>query len=132
VKITPDTNLLVRAIVEDDPAQARAAKAALKDAELIALPLPTLCELVWVLARGYRIGRAEIAETIQRLLNDLKVVTDRAAVDAGLASLNDDGDFADGVIAYQGRWLGGDVFVSFDCQAVKILATQGRQARVLT
>ncbi len=34
------------------------------------------------------------------------------AVDAG-------GDFADGVIAYEGRWLGGETFVSFDRKAAR-------------
>jgi hypothetical protein len=27
--------------------------------------------------------------------------------------LEDDGDFADGVIAYEVNWLGGEIFVSF-------------------
>jgi predicted nucleic-acid-binding protein len=52
VKITADTNLLVRAITEDDPKQYRIAQAELARAEVIALALPALCELVWVLSRG--------------------------------------------------------------------------------
>ena len=31
--------------------------------------------------------------------------------------LNDGGDFADGVIAYEGHWLGAETFVSFDKDA---------------
>jgi predicted nucleic-acid-binding protein len=41
------------------------------------------------------------------------------------------GDFADGVIAYEGRWLGAETFVSFDKKAVEMLAAQGQAARLL-
>jgi predicted nucleic-acid-binding protein len=41
------------------------------------------------------------------------------------------GDFADGVIAYEGRWLGGETFVSFDKKAVEKLSAAGASARVL-
>jgi predicted nucleic-acid-binding protein len=41
------------------------------------------------------------------------------------------GDFADGVIAFEGRWLGGETFVSFDKQAVKLLKSAGEAARLL-
>ncbi len=42
------------------------------------------------------------------------------------------GDFADGVIAYEGSWLGAETFVSFDKRAVKLLEAQGKAARLLT
>jgi len=42
MKITVDTNVLVRAVVRDDKAQARAAAKLLKDAEIIAVSLPSL------------------------------------------------------------------------------------------
>jgi len=129
VKIAPDTNLLVRVIIEDDKKQAERAATELEKAELIALPLPTLCELVWVLARGYGASSAEIAKAIRALINDAKVVLNRAAADAGLAMLDAGGDFADGVIAHEGTWLGADYFVSFDKQAIKLLTAHGKPAR---
>jgi predicted nucleic acid-binding protein len=46
MKVAVDTNVLVRAVVRDDPAQATAAAAVLTDAELIAVALPCLCEFV--------------------------------------------------------------------------------------
>jgi hypothetical protein len=55
----------------------------------------------------------------------------RPAVEAGLAILNAGGDFADGLIAFEGRWLGGETFVSFDKKAVSLLAQQGQPARLL-
>jgi predicted nucleic-acid-binding protein len=42
------------------------------------------------------------------------------------------GDFADGVIAYEGSWLGADIFVSFDKKAVKLLEMRGEAARLLS
>jgi predicted nucleic-acid-binding protein len=59
------------------------------------------------------------------------VEVDRPAVEAGLAMLDAGGDFADGVIAYEGRWLGAETFVSFDKKAVEMLAAQGVSARLL-
>ena len=41
------------------------------------------------------------------------------------------GDFADGLIAYDGAWLGGETFVSFDKKAVSLLAKQGLHAEAL-
>ena len=46
MRITADTNVLVRVLVHDDPDQARAAMDLLSRAELVAVPLPVLCELV--------------------------------------------------------------------------------------
>lgn len=126
MRITADTNVLVRAIVEDDPAQAAAAQHVLMEAELIALPLPALCEFAWVLGRAYGRSKKEIAQAFETLIAVRNVVVDEAAVEAGLALLADGGDFADGVIAHVGQAMGGTTFVSFDGQAVKKLKALGR------
>jgi predicted nucleic-acid-binding protein len=131
VKITADTNVLVRALAEDHAEQSKAAQLALRKADIVALTIPTLCELVWVL-RGYKIRPSDIAETIRGLLNSANIVVNRSAVEAGLAMLDAGGDFADGVIAYEGNWLGADTFVSFDKQAVRLIEAQGKSARLLS
>ena len=102
MKITADTNVLVRAVTEDHE-QSRAAQTALRKAELVAIPISALCELVWVLLQGYKIPPAEIAEAIRRLINGANAVVNRPAAEAGLAVLDAGGDFADGVIAYEGN-----------------------------
>jgi predicted nucleic-acid-binding protein len=130
VRITADTNILVRVITGDDARESRLAEAQLADADLVALPLTMLCELVWVLARGYKIPFAEIAVAISRLVNAANVAVDRRAVAAGLAMLQAGGDFADGVIAHEGIGLGGEIFVSFDRRAVGALTAHGRAALV--
>lgn len=128
VRITPDTNLLVRAVMRDDPAQAARAAALLREAEIVAVTLPALCEFVWVLRRLYKIGSAEIAAAVRALVGARNVTANRPAVEAGLATMEAGGDFADGVIAFEGGWLGGEVFVSFDRQAVALLAGAGMPA----
>ena len=132
MKITADTNVLVRAVTEDHEHQSKSAQTALKKAELVAIPIPALCELVWVLSQGYRIPSAEIAEAIRRLMNGANVTVNRPAAEAGLALLDAGGDFADGAIAYEGNWLGADTFVSFDKRAVKLVQAQGATAQILT
>ena len=132
MKITVDTNVLIRAVVRDDQKQARPASRLLKSAELIAVPLPCLCEFAWVLRRLYRYERQEIAAAIRALLETASVAVDRPAAESGLAVLEAGGDFADGVIAFEGDWLGGNVFVSFDEKAVSLLKRQGRPTRLLT
>ena len=131
MKITADTNVLARAFLEDHPEQSKVAQAVLKRAEIVALPLTTLCELVWVL-RTYKVGPVDIAATIQDLINGDNVVVNRPAAEAGLAMLNAGGDFADGVIAYEGNWLGADTFVSFDKRAVNLLEASGKSAHLLS
>jgi predicted nucleic-acid-binding protein len=41
------------------------------------------------------------------------------------------GEFADGIIAFEGDWLGGETFVTFDKKASRILANQGRPTTLL-
>ncbi len=132
MKITVDTNVLVRAAVQDDKKQARQAAKVLKDAALVAVPLPVLCEFVWVLNRGYQKSSVEIADAIRRLMNCANVVMNRPGVEAGLSILEAGGDFADGITAHEGNWLGAEELVSFDKQAVSILQSQGHRARLLS
>ena len=132
MNITVDTNVLVRAVVRDHEKQARTASKILKEADLIAVSLPCLCEFVWVLRRVYNFGQQDISRALQALINASNVAVDRPAADAGLVILNAGGDFADALIAYEGNWLGGETFVSFDKKAVSLVVKQGQQAKLLT
>jgi predicted nucleic-acid-binding protein len=131
VKIAADTNVLVRALIRDDKMQAEVAARVLRNASLVAVAISSLCELVWVLRGKYRFPPVEVAAAIRALLAAGNVEVDRPAVAAGLAMLDAGGDFADGVIAYEGRWLGAETFVSFDKEAVEVLRAQGQIARLL-
>ncbi|MEW6168140.1 MAG: type II toxin-antitoxin system VapC family toxin [Pseudomonadota bacterium] len=130
MKITVDTNILVRSLVRDDRKQAAAADRILRSAEVIAVTLPCLCELVWVLLKLYGVSRHDVAAAIRTLLSVASVQVDRQGAEAGLAVLEAGGDFADGIIAHEGGRLGGKTFVSFDRQAVKLLQAAGLTARL--
>ena len=131
MRVTADTNILVRIITRDDETQAQLARKLLTNAEVVAVPLSGLCELAWVLRSTYNFSLADISNAITTLLNVSNVAVNRPAVEAGLATLDAGGDFADGLIAYEGKWLGGDTFVSFDKKAVTLLMKQGHKARLL-
>jgi predicted nucleic-acid-binding protein len=132
MKITADTNVLIRAAVQDHPHQARLAAKALREADLVAVPVPAICEFVWVLRRGYKKSISDISDAILRLMKSANVVVNRPAIEAGLSVLDAGGDFADGVIAYEGDWLGAEEFVSFDSKAVSLLQSQSTRARLLS
>lgn len=132
MKVTADTNVLLRAYVADDEQQAEAAVDLLAKADIVAVSLQALCEFAWVLGRQYQTARVDIVAAIRALANTANVVVNRPAVEAGLAVLEAGGDFADGVIAFDGDWLGGETFVSFDRKAVKLLSAQGHPVQLLS
>jgi len=131
MNITVDTNVLVRAVMMDDAVQARAAKHILMESQSIAVTLPCLCEFVWVLAKVYELSNQEIAESIRLLLNLASVRSNRPAVEAGLIALDNNQDFADAVISFEGTQLGGEIFVSFDKSAVRFLQSQKQKTLLL-
>ena len=131
MKLTLDINVLVRLATQDNPQQAAAALKVLQTASLIAVPSTALCEMVWVLIRGYRYTPEQVAHAIRTLLQVSQVVCNTPAVLAGLALLQSGGDFADGVIAFEGELMGGQEFVTFDKAAAKLLKQQKRKVRLL-
>ena len=105
--IALDTNLLVRLIVQDDEAQARAVERLLvrarKDQTSLFVADVVMCELVWVLTRRVGLSRADIADALDRLLRtELVVVADATITARTLSAYRDGrGDFADYLIREQ-------------------------------
>lgn len=132
MKIVADTNLLLRYVVDDDPVQYKLALDILEQAEAVVVSNVAICEFAWVLRSRYGVSRENIAAAIARLRDTGNIVLDGAAVDSGLSMIEAGADFADGVIAHEGRWLGGDTFVSFDKKAVAAIAKCGMRATLLT
>lgn len=130
MKVVADTNVLVRAATQDDPVQGPLAVNIVTKATVLAVTVPALCEYCWVLRRAYRFTNDEIAGSIRLLLDADNVAADRPAIEAGLALLDAGGDFADGVIAHAGKWLGAETFVSFDQDAVRLLKARGESAQL--
>lgn len=126
MRLIVDTNLLVRvARVDDEPEQALIARDLLESATAVIVSTATLCEYDWVVRKRYKRPRAEVLASLQAIVTNPRTVVDVEAVALGLAFLDAGGDFADGVIAYDGRRLGGDVFASFDARAKRIAAAAG-------
>jgi predicted nucleic-acid-binding protein len=69
-----DTNVLVRVLVEDDPRQAKRARAFLQTHCSPGQPGHinhiVICELAWTLDRSYGFEHAEIADAIEALMAD--------------------------------------------------------------
>lgn len=124
MSVIVDTNILVRAIVQDEAREAERAMALLAAHDVV-IPNQTFCELIWVLGRVYKFSRQELVDVVSAWSDTEGVIVDMPAVSAGLAVMRQGGDFADGIVAFEGRRLGGQVFASFDWRATAILATEG-------
>lgn len=101
MRITADTNVLVRFLTWDDDDQATEAARMIEEADAVFISTVVLCELVWVLKRAYRYKATEIAAALRSLIESRTVETNRAAAEAGLRLLEAGGDFADGVILFE-------------------------------
>lgn len=115
-----DTNVLVRYLTQDDAKQFQEASALLlgleKQQRSAYLSTVTLCETVWVLARAYKIDRAEVVGMFEKLLDtSLFVIEDkdnvREAVDLYRAGK---GDFADYLVGVRSRNAGSMTVATFD------------------
>ena len=115
-----DTNVLVRYLTQDDPAQfARAAAfidAASEREEQFLINAPVLCELVWVLATVYDYSREEIAQALEQIFTTAQFEIER--LDEARQALGDfrssQADFSDALIGRINRSLGAKHTVTFD------------------
>jgi predicted nucleic-acid-binding protein len=128
VRITADTNVLLRMLVDDDRAQADRAEDLLDRAEEVVITLPTLCEVAWVLRSAYKYDRTMLAQAIRDLIYQRNVRCSRPTIEFGLDALDAGGDFSDAVMAYDGAWYGGETFATFDERAIATLTRLGHPA----
>ncbi|MGK6312435.1 type II toxin-antitoxin system VapC family toxin [Neorhizobium sp. DT-125] len=131
MSLVVDTNILLRAMIFDHAVESPKAQALLASNE-VTIPNQALCEMVWVLRRLYKKRQSDLIDAIRTWMNVKTVTLDRGAVEAGLAFLETGGDFADGVIEFEGRKLGGDTFATFDKQAASIIRAKGRECVLLS
>jgi len=117
-----DTNVLLRALTNDDPAQSPKAVRLL---ETLSAEAPgfvnsvVLVELVWNLQRRYRASRTDVIMAIEALLESPGyVIADRDAVIDGLEIMKAEQlDFADALIAALNKRAGCDGTLTFDGKA---------------
>jgi predicted nucleic-acid-binding protein len=115
-----DTNVLVRYLTQDDPAQfAKAAAfidAASEREEQFLVNTPVLCELVWVLAAVYDYSREEIAQALEQIFTTAQFEIER--LDEARQALGDfrssKADFSDALLGRINRSLGAKHTVTFD------------------
>ena len=69
-----DTNVLVRHLTGDPPAQARRATAFLERADELLLPDLIVAEVVYVLESFYEVGRTRVAELLRAIIGFRAVV----------------------------------------------------------
>ena len=115
-----DTNVLVRYLAQDDPAQARKANSLIDGAvgkgEPLHLDVVVLCELVWVLRGAYRFGKQTVGDALERILDAAQFsVEDRDLVREALEAYRaGQGDFADYVLGLRNRQAGCSATATFD------------------
>ena len=123
--IALDTNVLVRFLVQDDPLQAQLATKVidqLTDDAQGFVSREVLVELVWVLERAYRLGRAEIAVALDGLLSATEMDIEGSDEVAPALELyrNNGFGFADLMTAAAARRAGANELVTFDRKAARL------------
>lgn len=115
-----DTNVLLRHVMGDEPAQTAVARALITRAEAkgeqLLVTVPVLCELVWTLEGPYRLTRSQIGEVVATLLGSpLFVVEERTSARLALADFeNGRAGFVDYVIGRIARARGCRTTLTFD------------------
>jgi len=118
-----DTNILLRATLNDDPVQSKAAQRLLRslgEKQPGLVNLPVLLEFFWVLRSRYKLPKARLAAVMRDLLGVEHIEFEAlevagkalATYEAGIA------DFADMIIALRNRELGAASTFTFDRDGV--------------
>ena len=120
-----DTNVLVRYIVRDDEKQTEEAARIIESQCTMRKPglisIVVLCELAWVLSRGYKLNRDTISTILQSILSveELRVQMAEIAWLALDHYKNGKADFPDYVIGVSNRKGKAKVTCTFDKKAAE-------------
>jgi predicted nucleic-acid-binding protein len=121
-----DTNILVRYVTQDDPAQSAKAIEVIERRLTEEIPgfvsVVAMVETVWVLDRAYGLTPQEIAAVVERMLQtDVLVIENEQEVFTAMIALKEGlGSFADCVIAALGARAGCSSTVTFDHKALRL------------
>lgn len=119
-----DTNILVRFLMADDPAQTSRARTLFQSFSSQSpgfISLVCLAELVWVLKSKYRQPKAEIVRWLEQFLTSPQIAFESSSVveEAIQAYAGGRGQFADCLIERSGHIAGCRETVTFDVNASK-------------
>jgi len=121
-----DTNILVRYLTQDDPAQSRKATEILERRLTEQNPgfvsIVAMVETVWVLDRAYGFSSQEIAAAVERILQaDVLVVENEFEVFMAMIAVKEgQGSFADAIIAGLGAKANCSCTLTFDEKALRL------------
>jgi predicted nucleic-acid-binding protein len=124
--IALDTNVLVRLVTGDDPAQAERVAARLDGGDAYFVPLSVALELEWVLRGAYRLTTKQVVASFEALLSirNVRFAEDQALTRA-LAHHEAGVDFADAL--HLEASAGCTAMLSFDAK----LRARARRANLL-
>jgi len=120
-----DTNVLVRYIVQDDPAQSKRANRLIEEECSVTIPgfisLVVLVELIWVSESCYGAARSEVAELVRRILSirQLVVQDTETAWKALRLFESSKADFADCLVERTAAAAGCSAVMTFDKVAAR-------------
>ena len=123
-----DTNILLRYLVQDDPAQSPRATEIIEQRLTRRDPgfvsLVSILEIVWVLGSLYGRSPSEIADHVEMILaaDTLEVQNEQEIYQAVVALRNRTGTFEDALIGALGTWRGCSATLTFDQDAAKRLS----------
>ena len=121
-----DTNILIRYLTQDHPAQSAKATEILERRLTQNNPgfvsIVAMVETVWVLDRAYGLTTQEIATAVERLLQVkvLAIENEQEVFTAMVALKQGRGSFADALIAELGARVGCTRTLTFDQKAVRL------------
>jgi predicted nucleic-acid-binding protein len=124
-----DTNVLVRYLTHDDPAQTALANKVMDSLTPEApgfLSTVVIAEVIWVLESLYRFSKLETIQTLDTLLRSKELIVERAEI-VGQALANfktSHSDFADCLIERTGHAAGCRHTVTFDRRAASAAGTK--------
>ena len=122
-----DTNIMLRYLVQDDPAQSPKATEVIErrltkeDPGFVSLVC--ILEIVWVLGSLYKRSRVEIAKHVEMILaaDTLQVQNEQEVYQAVVALRNGSGTFEDALVGALGSWWGCSATLTFDEGAARRL-----------
>ena len=126
-----DTNVVLRYLLQDDPAQTLQAnhlfEQELSDQNPGLISLVTTLEIVWVLRSLLRQTSAQIALHLENLLaaDSLEIQNEQQVFEAIFALKTGIGEFEDALIGALNAWAGCSHTITFDRKAAKLPSFQG-------
>jgi len=118
-----DTNILVRYLTQDDEAQSAIATKIINqyenNAESVFISNIVLCELIWVLERGYKYSKKEVVNVMQVILSTIEFAFEYHEI--LWLSLSDyekyQADFSDILLGKINHVYGCEYTITFDTKA---------------